>query len=438
MVFLPHWPTFRGTMPMDLRLERIVPALEILGHPHKKLPPVIHVAGTNGKGSTSAFMKAMLEAGRYKVHSYTSPHLLDFNERIYLAGKHISDEDLYTLMEYCRVRLESCDITYFEATTVAAMYAFSQTPADIVILETGMGGRLDATNVIEKPVLTVITPISLDHTEFLGSDIYTIAGEKAGIMKKGVPCVISMQHEDAMKRLHEESEQRSAPSFAFEYDWGIAPGENSNEFYFTSADTRIAFQRPQLLPGNHQVMNGCTAVAAAFLLRDRGFPALTDEVIARGVASAQWPGRLQRLDKGYVPTSLPTGWAVVLDGAHNPAGALILADYIASLPKEMPIYLAAGQTRGRDRGAFLAPLAKTGRISYVFGTSVFTEPSAYHGSLIAEAATNAGIPSGAYDSFDDVLSFIAESDLPPGLLLCCGSLYLLSDILRLNKGDPIY
>lgn len=436
MVFLPHWPKFRGAMPIDLRLDRITVALERLDNPHDRLPPVVHFAGTNGKGSTQALLKAICIASGYKPHAYTSPHLLDFNERVVLAGKMIDDDALHALMEYCRLRLDDCEITYFEAITVAAFHAFAEKPADMVLLETGMGGRLDATNMVEDPAVTVITPIADDHAEYLGDTIYKIAGEKAGIMKPGRPCVVALQEEEAMRRLREVSEEKNAPLFAYEYDWGVTPGAEEGEYVFTTADARIPFRAPAHLPGRHQILNAATAVAAAYLLAKEGFSAITPETIAEGIAQARWPGRLQTLERGVVPSSLPQGWKVMLDGAHNPHGAQALADYIDGLPADMPVYLAAGQTRGRDRKAFLAPFA--GRVKYVFGTSVFTEPSAYHGDLIAEAAAALNIPSRAFDSFTDIIDVINEEQPAPGLLLCCGSLYLLSDILRLNKGEGIY
>jgi dihydrofolate synthase/folylpolyglutamate synthase len=433
MVFMPHWPP--PAKSIELGLDRVYAALARMGDPHMRLPPAIHAAGTNGKGSTVAFLRSVLERAGYRVHAYTSPHFLHFNERVRIAGRLIDDGALYRRMEECRLALDGMGLTFFEATTVGAFLAFAEEKADFVLLETGLGGRLDATNVLESPLLSVITPISLDHTEYLGDTVAAIAYEKAGIMKRGTPCVAAMQQEEASAVLQEQAESVQAPLFAYEYDWGIEPGsEDGGTYRVVSASGEIAFPGPSL-PGRHQIMNAGVAAACVLKLREAGVR-VPDEAVRDGIRNAAWPGRLQALPRGAFTDTLPAGWRVVLDGAHNRGGAEALAEYANTAWNGVPVYLAVGQTQGRDPSVFLSYFK--GTAAHVFGVTVRTEPSAAPGEEIAGAAASLGMESSACDSADDIAAHIRRHALPPGILLCCGSLYLLSDILRLNKNEAIY
>lgn len=423
MVFMPHWPKVLGKARIDLGLDRVDRLLERLGNPHLNLPPVIHVAGTNGKGSTIAFLRSFLEAAGYRCHVYTSPHLLHFNERIALRGADISDDALYQICEECRLAAEeeAIPITFFEGTTVAAFLAFSRSPADVVLLETGLGGRLDATNVIPDPALTVITPISMDHMEYLGHDIRLIAAEKAGIIKQGRPCVSSLQHESADSILQKFSAEKEAPLFAFGYDWTVEKCDNGIRYQSQSMTLELPLPN---LHGDHQIVNAATAVAACEKLE--GFT-LTEEHFAKGITHAKWPARLQKLSHGALVRD--PNWSIWIDGAHNDAAAHILAQAVNEW--DMPLYLIMGMTNNRDIAGFLkhfVPLSP-----FVAGVTVSTEPSAYAGGVIARAAESLQLQN---DSFDDVEGAVdairTHFHDKPGAILCCGSLYLASDVMKVN------
>lgn len=419
---MPHWPLMRGYRDIELGLGRMEALLEQLGNPHLALPPVIHVAGTNGKGSTIAFMRAILEQAGYKVHVYTSPHLLEFNERIVVAGQPISDGHLHQVMEQCRIVAGDIPVTFFEGTTIGAFLAFSQTEADIVLLETGLGGRLDATNVISAPVATVITPISLDHMEYLGPTIGLIAREKAGIIKQHTPCVISAQTQDAFAVLDEIAEMKQAPLHAFEYDWGIERSDSG--FIFNSENCTIALP-PPALSGDHQMLNAATAIATLKILDGFTIP---DEACAQGVLKATWPARLQHITQGALYSLLPEGVELWVDGAHNEGAAFTLANTLASWQTK-PLHIICGMTRGRDSGKFLSYFKLIA--TDVTGIAVQTEPSSLSGEAIAQSAQQVGIPSFHSDTVQIAIEeIINRLDGQNARILCCGSLYLASDVLR--------
>lgn len=425
MVFMPHWPKPLGSKPIDFGLERVEELLHKLGNPHKKLPPVVHFAGTNGKGSTIAFLRSMLEAAGCKVHVYSSPHLLNFNERIVLAGNEISDDMLTQLAEECRIAAGDMRITFFEGTTAMAYLAFSRVDADIVLLETGMGGRLDATNVIDEPICTVITPVSIDHTEFLGPTVKIIAGEKAGIIKKGVPCVSSMQFDDAHAVLEHKAEQLYAPFYAFGYDWVAEKTDNGIAYKSQFGDMNLPFPS---LKGDHQIINAGTAVTVTKILKAYE---LTEENIAQGIQNAKWPARMQQLESGKLLDKLPKGWEIWIDGAHNNAGAHIISCMIEDW-KDKPTYLISGFTRGRKAEEFFSFF--TNKVKFVCGLLVETEPSAQKAEDVADEAIQAGIEAKAFDSIEDALHFLPSLADAPARIVICGSLYLASDAMKANKG----
>lgn len=430
MPFMPHWPTLLGSKPIDFGLDRILALLEKLGNPHHKLPPVVHLAGTNGKGSTQAFLKAILEAAGYRVHAYTSPHLLNFNERITLAGQHITDDYLYQILEECRVAAEDIPVTFFEGTTAAALLAFSKVPADIVLLETGLGGRLDATNVIDKPALTILTPISMDHTEYLGPTIRHIAGEKVEIMKQDVPCVVSLQTDEVHELIEQKAAKTHSEIIALGHDWYAEPTESGKLLYSSRTQGEIEFPQPSLA-GAHQYINAGTAITAALHLK--GFN-ISKEAIAKGIQNTFWPARLQRLRQGVLAKLIPEDWELWLDGAHNEAGAHALTcsleDWQAKDPRDT--YVIIGMTRGRDVARFLSFMKQ--HITYVAGILVETEPSALSAAKVAQDAASIGLPSDAYGSIDDALVAISQRHTgeKPARVLITGSLYLSSDALKAN------
>ena len=331
---------------IDLSLGRVERLLAALDHPQEKLPPVIHVAGTNGKGSTIATLRACLEAGGYRVDAYISPHLVRFHERIRLAGQLIEEEALIALLEECERANGGTPITYFEITSAAAFLAFARTPADIVLLETGLGGRLDATNVVHRPAVTAITPISLDHQAFLGDTIAQIAGEKAGILKPGAPAVVGPQPEEAEAVIEARAVELGAPLSRWQHEWRCTA--DGTDMRFTGERWQLDLPMPSL-PGAHQIANAGLAIACLEQLRSLSLP---PEAIAAGLRRIEWPARLQRLTRGPLVELMPPGWELWLDGAHNQAGGEALAAMAESW-QERPLSLAAsGMTLTRRRYRF--------------------------------------------------------------------------------------
>lgn len=425
MVFMPHWPKVVGSKPIYYDLERINELMKRLDNPHKKIPPVIHIAGTNGKGSTTAFMRAIMEAAGYVAHVYTSPHLLNFNERIVLAGKEISNDYLTQIMEECRIATGDMMITFFEGTTAGAFLAFSKIKADVVLLETGMGGRLDATNIIDKPAMTVITPVSLDHMEYLGPTIANIAREKAGIMKKDVTCVVSLQNDEADEALQQEATKLGANLLSFGYDWIVEKTENgmsfkSNEFDFPN------LPRPSLV-GDHQIINAGAAIAATLALE--GFN-IDEAAIRKGLQTAKWPARMQYIEGGKLNQLLP-GWEIWVDGAHNEAGAQVLSCALDDLP-DKPTYFICGFTKGRSASKFLTHLK--GQAKFVCSVIIQTEPNAQNADSIALEAKDVGFDTAPFESVEDALDFISKNEVGAGRVVFCGSLYLASDAMKINSG----
>ncbi|OFX14298.1 MAG: bifunctional folylpolyglutamate synthase/dihydrofolate synthase, partial [Alphaproteobacteria bacterium RIFOXYD12_FULL_60_8] len=326
---------------IDLSLTRISRLLGDLGNPQDSLPPTIHVAGTNGKGSTIAFLRAMLEAAGLRVHVYTSPHLVRFNERIRLAGQDISDLALAEVLEEVEVRNARQPITFFEATSAAAFLAMSRTPADVTLLETGLGGRLDATNVIKRPALTILTPIALDHQEYLGERLEAIAAEKSHILKPGVGCVMAKQERKADRVIELRSLEMGAPTWKEGRDWFARTTPRG--MVFEGATGSLELPLPALI-GAHQVRNAALALAAAERLS--GF-SLPPEALALGLTTARWPARLHRLTQGPLVDLLPPEWELWLDGGHNPAAGKVLAQACRAW-KDRPLSMVLGMMRDKD------------------------------------------------------------------------------------------
>ncbi len=415
---------------IDLSLGRINRLLQALGHPERGLPPVIHVAGTNGKGSVIAFMKAMAEEAGLKPHVYTSPHLVRFNERVRPKGRTIGDDRLTELLEECEAANGSGPITFFEITTAAAFLAFAREPADLTLIETGLGGRLDATNVITHPAVTVITPVSIDHQHFLGQRLSDIAREKAGILKPRVPAVMGPQHAIAGRVLDQAAGKLDAPVRRWGRDFEASMEENI--FTYRDGDADMDLPAPALA-GPHQVANGATAIAA---LKALGHPAIDDKAIARGLAGARWPARLQRL--GHGPLTAPLlarGFEVWLDGGHNPAAGRALA---RALPTGDggPLYLIVGMIASKNAAGFIKPLAGLSPKGLwalpVPGSHAVLAPS-----RIAAIARRAGLRAHETDSVEDAFAAIALRE--PGRVLITGSLYLAGAVLeQMEQGRAAY
>ena len=401
---------------IDLSLERIERLLAALGHPERELPPVIHVAGTNGKGSTIAFLQAICEAAGLSVHVYVSPHLIRFSERIAVRGQPIGEAPLGEVLAACEEANGGEPITFFEITTAAAFLAFSRVPADIALIETGLGGRFDATNVLAAPALSVITPVSRDHVHFLGETVPEIAFEKAGILKPGVPAVIAPQHRGAADVIAARAAEIGTPLLRHGIEWR-ADGRD-----YRDEAGALEIPPPGLI-GPHQLENAAIAVAAA---RALGWPALDERAIRTGIASARWPGRLQLLQGGPLSARLGPGRELWVDGGHNRAAGEALAR-VAEGWADRKLHLVMGHLAVRPPEDFLAPLA--GGIASFHGVPV---PGAYacHGpEKLADAARAMGLDAHSCPDVATALDAIARRYPGPARVLVAGSLYLAGAVL---------
>ena len=408
---------------IDLSLDRIERLLARLGHPERNLPPVIHVAGTNGKGSTVAYLRAIAEAAGLRAHAYTSPHLVRFHERIRLVGTLIGEDALSTLLDECERANGDAPITFFEVTTAAAFLAFARAPADLLLLEVGLGGRLDATNVIAQPALSVITPISIDHVQFLGETLSEIAGEKAGILKPGVPCVVGPQPPEAAAAIEKRAKDMGAPLLRHGAEWHA--DATAGGFVYRAPTRRIALPRP-VLPGAHQIENAGMAVAAVDALAGRFV--IGEDAIRTGLETAEWPARLQHLTRGPLVKLLPAGWELWLDGGHNPAAGEALAETARGW-HERPLHLIVGMINTKDVAGFLRPLAP--HAASLTALSIPGNPAAVKPEEIAAAGQALGLASGTAPDAGAALKRVATADAPARVLIC-GSLYLAGTVLAGN------
>ncbi|EEB56329.1 folylpolyglutamate synthase [Wolbachia endosymbiont of Culex quinquefasciatus JHB] len=426
---MPHWPKPIGSRPKDFSLDRIKSFLNKLGNPEKKIPPIIHIAGTNGKGSTLSFIRYIMQAAGYKVHTYTSPHLVNFNERIVVAGNDIDDSELHNSLEECRIAVAEQPITLFEAATTAAFLAFSRHKADITLVEVGLGGRLDATNVIDNPILTIITSIALDHTEYLGPTVETIAGEKAGIMKPNVPCVIAPQEKSIMNTLEQHAINKKSPLYRGGFEWNCE--KQNNRMVFQSTIQSIEFSLPSL-KGDHQIINSGNAIAACSILSGKYGFNIGEEDIASGLQSTYWPARLESIKEGNLISLLPKDWQLFLDGAHNNDGARVLAKWVRDNFAE-GIYMIFGVTRNRNVAEFLEHLKPY--IKLLCAVCVKSEPKATSTDLIREGAHNIGINAIECESIRDAISnhILKASIQNVKTILICGSLFLARDLSMENS-----
>lgn len=418
---------------IDLSLDRVLRLLAALGNPQDRLPPVIHVAGTNGKGSTVATLRALFEAAGLRAHVYTSPHLVRFAERIRIAGTLPSDSELLALLEEVEAANAGQPITFFEITTAAAFLAFARVPAEVCILETGLGGRLDATNVVERPALTILTPIALDHQNFLGGRIEAIAAEKAGIMKRGIACVTAKQGRKVAKVLEARSTELGVPLYQ----------EGTDFFVRTSPDGGLVYRGKSVewslpapvLAGSFQSRNTALALAALERLtrlnQPAPFPDFPDGALALGIRAVEWPARLQRLRAGPLVELLPEGWELWLDGGHNPHAAEALAQH-ARTWRDKPLGGVFGILSTKDVDGYLEPLAA--RFHTLRTVAIPGEAASLSAAEAAAAATrHFCLDAKPADTVEAAVRQLVSTIPGPARLLICGSLYLAGTVLSQNR-----
>lgn len=402
---------------IDLDMGRLLGLLAKLGQPHHRLAPVLHVAGTNGKGSTCAFARAVAEAAGLRVQVYTSPHLIDFNERIRLSDGLVSHRRLADTLELVEGVNDGAAVTVFEVITAAAFVLFAEDPADLCILEVGLGGRGDATNVVDKPAACAITSISIDHRDFLGDSLTGIAAEKAGIIKPGVPVVTGRQKPEVLEVFTRMAAERGAPLLARDRDWSVSAVADGLDY----ADQHGSLSLPwPSLAGPHQYDNAGIAVAA---LRASGLM-IPDRAFATGLARAEWAGRMQRL-RGPLAGLLPAGWELWLDGAHNPGAGEALAQHLPAWT-DRPLHLVVGMKQGKDAAEFLKPILP-------FADSVWAvaEPGQHLALSVEDVITASGGAARAGGTAAEALRELAAiAPTGPARVLICGSLYLAGALLR--------
>ena len=420
---------------IDLSLDRVQRLLAALDHPEHKLPPVIHVAGTNGKGSTIAFLRAILEASGRRVHTYTSPHLVRFNERYRLGtlgeGRLVTDAELTATLEECERVNAGAPITVFEITTVVGVLLFARHAADVLLLEVGLGGRLDATNVVDHPLATIITRIAIDHTDFLGDTLAKIAQEKAGILKHNTPAIIAAQQRDALAAIERQAALLNAPLKIAGEDW-IATEERGRLVYQDDAGL-LDLPAPRLY-GRHQFENAGLAIAALRSIKELKLP---PSAYDNGMAKADWPARLQRLPQGRLVELAPSGSELWLDGGHNPDGGRAAAAALADLEERVsrPLVLIVGMLASKDCTGFLKNF--TGLARRMIAVPIKSAEKGLSAEAVAAAARSIGLPATSRDNLDEALDAVSRLDLePPPRILITGSLYLAGQVLRENGTPP--
>ncbi len=429
---LPFWPNPSSYHNIELGLSRVYQLLMRLDNPHLKLPPTIHIAGTNGKGSTQAFLRAIFEEAGLKVHSYTSPHLVNFNERILLAGKEISDEFLNKILEECKAAAEKSPVipvTFFEGITVAAFLAFSRVKADVLLLEVGMGGRLDATNVLPEVLCSIITPISFDHQDFLGDSLEKIAFEKAGIIKKNCPVIVGKQTPEILKTIAEQAAKNNAKIFSSV----CHPHEGGDPVLLQDlpdprlrGDDKLQYIDLPLI-GQHQKENAATAATAALVQKKFS---ISEEQIKSGLKKAKWPARLQKITSGKFFEILPKNFELYLDGSHNLQGASTVKEFLKT-KKERKIFVVFAMLKDKDCAEFLEIIAP--EIDELIAIEILGESRSRSAAEIFEIAQKLKIKSGAAKNFFDAFAKIQCKE--DALILVCGSLYLAGSFLEINQSQ---
>jgi len=420
---------------IDLTLDRIEGLLARLGHPEEKLAPVIHVAGTNGKGSTVAYLRAILEAAGLRVHTYTSPYLVRINESFRLGqlggGRLATDEELCAAFAHCEAANAGAPITFFEAKTAAAFHLFAQHPADVVLLEVGLGGRLDATNVVASPLASVLTPISMDHTDFLGPTLTSIAGEKAAIIKRGTPAVCAEQSPEAMDIIEKEARRMRAPIHAAGQQWHV--GVEHGRLVYQDDLGLMDLAAPKLF-GRHQFDNAGLAIATLRAIDKLRIPHAAFEA---GIVNAEWPARMQRLSSGALIGLGPQGSEIWLDGGHNAEGGRVAAAALGDLEERVsrPLVVIAGMMGNKDAQAFLTNFS--GLTRHIIAVPIPGEDNAMPPEKVADAARGLGMRVEIADGVEAALRSIARLsyEVPPRILIT-GSLYLAGHVLAINGTPP--
>lgn len=415
---------------IDLSLGRMERILAKLGHPERAVPPVIHVAGTNGKGSTVSCLRHIMEAAGLRVHAYTSPHLVKFHERIRVAGELIPETLLTALLEECEAANGGEPITFFEITTAAAFVAFGRIPADYLVLEVGLGGRLDATNVIAAPAVSVITSIDYDHQQYLGETLTQIAHEKAGILKRGCPAVVGVQPDEARAEIERVADRLRAPLSIANQDWQSF--EQHGRLVYQDEKGLLDLPLPQL-KGRHQIDNAGNAIAALRVLND---PRITDVHMAQGLKTATWPARMQRLGAGALSALVSPESEVWLDGGHNPSAGRVLAQAFSDLNDRhsRPLVLIWGMLNTKDAGSFIENFK--GVASRVVALTIPGEENAVTADTLAEAARANGLPAETAVSLEAALRQAALI-MPAPRILICGSLYLAGRVLAAHGQEEM-
>jgi len=420
---------------IDLSLDRMRRLLAQLGDPQLRLPPVIHVAGTNGKGSTLAYLRAILEAAGLAVHAYTSPWLVRPNESCRIgragAGVLVDDDELIAALSHCEQANAGAPITLFEIETAAALWLFAQHPADVALLEVGLGGRLDATNVIEQPLASVIAPIGIDHTEFLGATLDAIATEKAGIIKRGVPVIVAEQPDEAMAAIERAARRCHAPLSAAGQHWHVSI--DRGRLVYQDERGLLDLAAPRLF-GRHQFDNAGLAIAT---LRAIEHFSIDNAAYEAGVAGAQWPARMQRLAAGLLVDAAPRGSELWLDGGHNADGGRVAAAALGDLEERVsrPLVVIAGMMANKDAEAFLSNFA--GLTRHIIAVPIPSRADAMPPDQLAAAARKLGMRVEIAASVEAALQSVARLlyEVPPRILIA-GSLYLAGEVLARNGTPP--
>ncbi len=410
---------------IDLSLDRMHQILAKLGHPEQHLPPVIHIAGTNGKGSTLAMARAILEAAGLKVHTYTSPHLVKFHERIRLAGELISEDILSALLEECEVVNGGEPITFFEITTAAAFLAYTRIPADYLILEVGLGGRLDATNVIDQPAVSVITSIGLDHQQYLGETITEIAREKAGILKPGCIGIVGAQPLEAREEIERVAEKARAPLKIANQEWQTYV--QHGRLVYQDEEGLLDLPLPALT-GPHQIDNAGNAIAAIRALKDGR---ISDDAIAQGLKNVTWPARLQNLGQGHLRKFISPETELWLDGGHNGPAGVVLSQSLREMPKRETIMIW-GMLNTKHPGDFIANFKDV--VSHIYTLTIPDEANATSAEDLAQISAENGLSASPAVSLENALEQASLLKPAPRIIIC-GSLYLAGHVLALHSGE---
>ena len=404
---------------IDLTLDRVTRLLKKLNNPEDKISQVVHIAGTNGKGSTQAFLRAAIESSGESAHVYTSPHLTRFHERIRVAGSLISENVLADILNECELANNGKPITYFEITTCAAFLIFSRIKADYTLLEVGLGGRLDATNILKKPKLTIITPISMDHVQFLGSTIEKIANEKAGIIKEGIPCIVGHQSKDAIDVIKKRAIELKSKLKIYGEHWQVYA--KSDKLIFKDAMGFLELPLPKLI-GQHQIENAGTAIAA---MRELSIP---DEACKESMKNVYWPARMQRLESGPL-VKMANESEIWLDGGHNQAAGIAISNALEQLPRGRTNILICGMLKTKDLKAFLNPLFNSAK--FLYGIRIQGEENSNSAETIVNQAREIGFSAFKTQKVSDAILQIIKAH-PNSRIIICGSLFLAGKILQDN------